>query len=242
MQYYYIDSNDIQCGPVLRDQLVALGVTPETFVWKEGMTDWQQAKFVEDLNIIWYNGYYNLSCSICRLEDSAICKDCKDGSLFSLCESISPNRVKKNIMTYNECSYCRRAGSYLCNGCKDANLLLINDTRQIYYINSEEDSPKGPVAVYLLPYCDVWPESYVWMTGMKDWDFAGNILDRRVLSLNFKYCPCCNGVFEGHLIYPDDSETVYRCKNCGFEFSYGATRMCSEAQKRFSEFFYENTI
>lgn len=90
-QYYYIGFNYIQCGPVLRDQLVALGVTPETFVWKAGMTDWQQAKYVAELNIIWSNISYNSSCRICRLNDSAICKDCVDYSMFSLCDSISPN-------------------------------------------------------------------------------------------------------------------------------------------------------
>lgn len=143
-------------------------------------------------------------------------------------------------MTYNECSYCRRAGSHLCNICKDANLLLMNDTRQLYYINSEDDPSKGPVEAYLLPYCDVWPESYVWMSGMKDWDFAGNTLDRRVLSINFDYCPCCNGEFERKIIYPDDRETIYKCKDCGFEFSYGATRMCSEAQTKYAKSFYTN--
>lgn len=89
--YYYIGKNNIQCGPVLRSQLVALGVTPDTFVWKEGMADWQQAKNVEELNQIWNHSCYDYPCNICRLDDSAICKDCKDGSLFSLCESISPN-------------------------------------------------------------------------------------------------------------------------------------------------------
>lgn len=144
-------------------------------------------------------------------------------------------------MKYNECSYCRRAGSHLCISCKDASLLLMNDTRQLYYINSEDDLRKGPVEAYLLPYCDVWPESYVWMVGLKDWDFAGNILDRRVLSVNFNYCPCCNGEFERNEIYPDDMETIYKCKICGFEFSYGATRKCSESQAKYSKSFYENT-
>lgn len=94
-QYYYIGSNNIQCGPVHRDQLVALGVTPDTFVWKEDLKDWQQAKTVEDLTQIWSNRYYDSSCRICRLDDSAICIDCKDDSLFSLCESISPNWVMR---------------------------------------------------------------------------------------------------------------------------------------------------
>lgn len=144
-------------------------------------------------------------------------------------------------MKYNECSYCRRAGSHLCNSCKNANLLLMNDTRQLYYINSVSDSQKGPVEAYLLPYYDVWPESYVWMAGMKDWDFAGNVLDRRLLSVNFNYCPCCNGVFDRNIIYPDDRETIYKCKACGFEFSFGATRRCSEAQAKYVKSFYANT-
>lgn len=89
-RYYYIGFNNMQCGPVLREQLVALGVTPDTFVWNKNMKDWRQAKFVEDLNTIWSNRYFNSLCTICSMEDSAICKDCINESLFSLCGNISP--------------------------------------------------------------------------------------------------------------------------------------------------------
>lgn len=133
-----------------------------------------------------------------------------------------------------ECSCCRRANTLLCDVCQNANLLLLNDAREFYYINCEGELHKGPVKAYLLPYYDVWPDSYVWAKGMKQWDFAGNVLDRRVLAVSYSYCPCCNGMIEKIDVYPDDRETIYRCKKCGFEFSYGATRMCSEAQREYS--------
>lgn len=115
----------------------------------------------------------------------------------------------------------------------------MNDTRKFYYINTEGESHNGPVEAFLLPYMDVFPDSYVWTQGMKNWDFAGNILDRRLLSVKFDYCPCCNGEFEHEDINPDDRETIYKCKSCGFEFSYGATRMCSDVQGKFSMQYYK---
>lgn len=106
--YYYIDSKDTQCGPVIKDQLVVLGVNPNTFVWREGMTDWQQAKFVEELNSVWNNGYFNSSCRICKLDGSATCRECKDESLFSLSNNISPNwlmRQTKKMSSLQEQKY-----------------------------------------------------------------------------------------------------------------------------------------
>lgn len=141
-------------------------------------------------------------------------------------------------MKYTNCTYCRRKNSHLCNDCHNEDLLLVNDTRECYYINCEGDNYRGPVEAFLLPYKDVWPESYVWTSGMEKWDFAGNVLDRRTLAVNFRYCPCCNGVFEEHLLYPDDRESLYKCKKCGFEFSFGATRPCSCAQSEYAKLFY----
>lgn len=80
--YYYIGFNNTQCGSAIKDQLVALGVTPNTFVWREGMIDWQQAKFVEELNIVWIIVIL-IYHAICRLDGFATCKDLKM-SLYSL--------------------------------------------------------------------------------------------------------------------------------------------------------------
>lgn len=101
----------MRCGPVLREQLVALGVTPDTFVWNKDMKDWRQAKFVEELDTIWSNRYFNSLCTICSMEDSAICKGCVNESSFSLCGNISPKWLmrrprrkcsshKKNVSTF----------------------------------------------------------------------------------------------------------------------------------------------
>lgn len=55
MCYFYIDSRNQQQGPVDRDKLVGLGLTPETYVWCQGMKDWQQAKSVPDLAILFHS-------------------------------------------------------------------------------------------------------------------------------------------------------------------------------------------
>lgn len=133
-------------------------------------------------------------------------------------------------MKYQECTYCRRANSNLCTDCHSANLLLVDDTRRFYYRNNETDTLHGPVMAYLLPYFDVWPESYVWTKGMDGWGSAGNVVDRRTLSVSYDYYPCCNGVIGKIDIYPDEREILYKCSVYGFNFYYGVARMCSSEQ------------
>lgn len=48
-QYYYLDSNNTQKGPVDETQLIANGVTASTLVWRVGMNDWKPAGDVADL-------------------------------------------------------------------------------------------------------------------------------------------------------------------------------------------------
>lgn len=55
MHFFYIDSNNQQQGPVEIDNLVGLGLTPETYVWCQGMKDWQQAKSVPDLAVLFHS-------------------------------------------------------------------------------------------------------------------------------------------------------------------------------------------
>ena len=47
--YYYLDANNAQCGPVDASALSALGVTPTTLVWTQGMDEWQPASQVPEL-------------------------------------------------------------------------------------------------------------------------------------------------------------------------------------------------
>jgi hypothetical protein len=42
-QYYYLDSGNKQYGPVNVEDFVKYGITRETYIWTEGMTDWEQA-------------------------------------------------------------------------------------------------------------------------------------------------------------------------------------------------------
>lgn len=54
MDYFYIDKNGQQCGPVPSERLTAHGVTPHTFVWIQGMTEWQKAGNLDDLRPLFY--------------------------------------------------------------------------------------------------------------------------------------------------------------------------------------------
>ena len=47
--YFYIDSRNQRQGPVQANQLPMLGVTLNTYVWTEGMKDWDLVKNVRDL-------------------------------------------------------------------------------------------------------------------------------------------------------------------------------------------------
>jgi hypothetical protein len=47
--YFYVGQNGQQCGPVAMEQLSSCGITRETFVWSEGMTEWKKAGEVAEL-------------------------------------------------------------------------------------------------------------------------------------------------------------------------------------------------
>lgn len=140
-------------------------------------------------------------------------------------------------MKFQECIQCRRANSHVCLDCQKAKHFLPNDTRRFYYINIEDAPRQGPVEAFLLPYKEVQIDSYVWTEGMKQWDFAGNVLDRRTLTVDYEYCPCCNGKLERDEPLPD-YEPVYECQNCGFTFSYGGTRQYSKSQMEYRKTYY----
>ena len=42
-QYYFLDKNNTQQGPVEESQLTVNGVTASTMVWCAGMADWKPA-------------------------------------------------------------------------------------------------------------------------------------------------------------------------------------------------------
>ncbi len=52
-QYYYVDSNNEQRGPVPVEQLNEYGITRETLVWKEGMGQrWKPAGEIPELQFL----------------------------------------------------------------------------------------------------------------------------------------------------------------------------------------------
>lgn len=48
-QYYYVDGNNQQQGPIDAAQLPSFGVTAKTLVWCEGMANWQAAGEIPEL-------------------------------------------------------------------------------------------------------------------------------------------------------------------------------------------------
>lgn len=48
--YFYIDSNNEQKGPISPMQFSMYNITPDTFVWCEGMNDWTRAGSVAELH------------------------------------------------------------------------------------------------------------------------------------------------------------------------------------------------
>lgn len=50
--YYYIDAHNKPAGPVPVDQLEYLGVSPDTYVWKPGMSQWTKAGEIDELGAI----------------------------------------------------------------------------------------------------------------------------------------------------------------------------------------------
>ena len=50
--YFYQDNNGQQRGPIAANDLPGCGVTPQTLVWKDGMSDWQPAGSVDELSVL----------------------------------------------------------------------------------------------------------------------------------------------------------------------------------------------
>lgn len=48
--YYYLDSDNKQCGPVSSVELFRMGITPQTKVWKQGMASWAPAGTLSELS------------------------------------------------------------------------------------------------------------------------------------------------------------------------------------------------
>jgi len=51
-QYYYIDKNGQQQGPIIANELPRYGVTKNTQVWKQGMANWQTVENLRDLSAL----------------------------------------------------------------------------------------------------------------------------------------------------------------------------------------------
>lgn len=51
-QYYYLDANSQQCGPVPQSSLLQVGITQDTMVWTNGMPGWAKAGNVMELQAL----------------------------------------------------------------------------------------------------------------------------------------------------------------------------------------------
>lgn len=270
MKYYYIDRAQQRQGPFTQQELMAKQLFGNTVVWRQGQTDWGLLCQFPDLKDDWVQTYDKSMpwrehipegdykyCPICggtydvELPYSSIydgtsykCKQCGYGFTAggTVIVETSANNLQNGdeSLRFAECSRCRRINSHLCVGCQNASLQLVNDTRKFYYIHTEGESYKGPVEAFLLPYMGVFPDSYVWTQGMKNWDFAGNVFDTKLLTVNLDYCPMCSGTYDVELPYSSIFDnTGYKCRHCGFAFHHGGTRTFSSAQREYSMQYYK---
>jgi hypothetical protein len=51
-EYFYLDKNRQQQGPVAANELPKYGVTRNSYVWKEGMSNWEKAGSIAELSDI----------------------------------------------------------------------------------------------------------------------------------------------------------------------------------------------
>lgn len=53
MQYYFLNATNQKIGPVDVSQLLAYGVGPDTYVWREGLSSWERAGSLPELSGLW---------------------------------------------------------------------------------------------------------------------------------------------------------------------------------------------
>lgn len=54
---YWANINNVKVGPLEPEQLASYGLTPDTYVWREGWQQWCKAKFVDELQPWIYRQY-----------------------------------------------------------------------------------------------------------------------------------------------------------------------------------------
>lgn len=52
MKYYYLDSSNQRHGPFTVDELMNIGISEQTYVWREGMSSWERAGRVSELHVL----------------------------------------------------------------------------------------------------------------------------------------------------------------------------------------------
>lgn len=52
MEYYYIDENNQQVGPLTIEELKSENINKNSKVWKQGMQDWENAETIKELKIL----------------------------------------------------------------------------------------------------------------------------------------------------------------------------------------------
>lgn len=55
MSNWYIFQNNTQIGPIPAEQLSSMGVTPQTMVWRDGMSTWLPAMQIPELRHLFVN-------------------------------------------------------------------------------------------------------------------------------------------------------------------------------------------
>lgn len=56
-EYYYIDSSKNRIGPMAFEDLIKVGLYPNTPIWSEGMSDWTPAGNVDELKFLFAQNF-----------------------------------------------------------------------------------------------------------------------------------------------------------------------------------------
>jgi hypothetical protein len=98
MKWYYVNAAEQQAGPVDDAGLEALGasgqITPETLIWREGMTDWLPCGEVRPVAV-------PVSTAPTTEGEEAVCEECRE--LFPMVDTsrIDGRRICKNCNPAN---------------------------------------------------------------------------------------------------------------------------------------------
>ena len=130
--YYFVDSNGQQHGPVAADDLPRYGVTPQTLVWRQGMSDWQPASSLSELSGVFAAPPPAAPPALTQpppTPQTVFCKSCRNpiikGAKF--CKACGAAVAANASLTKNQ-PVCKKCGAHMKEGaqfCKTCGMSLV---------------------------------------------------------------------------------------------------------------------